>query len=51
MSLEEAQTLIMSARIQLGMVDPAGLEAPEAEAEDGGEAVVDGGAPEGEARA
>ena len=29
MSLEEAQTLIMTARIQLGWVDPADLEQPE----------------------
>ena len=32
MTLEEAQELVMRARVQLGMVDPAALE-PEAEAE------------------
>jgi N utilization substance protein A len=32
MSLEEAQTLVMNARIQLGWVDPADLEAAAAEA-------------------
>jgi N utilization substance protein A len=40
MSLEEAQHLIMTARIQLGWVDPADLEQPEGEdldAEDGDE--------------
>ena len=37
-SLEEAQNLVMTARIQLGWVDPAELEAEEAaEAEEGGE--------------
>ncbi|MEL6516643.1 MAG: transcription termination factor NusA [Pseudomonadota bacterium] len=36
-SLEEAQTMVMTARIQLGWVDPAELEA-EAAAEDGEEA-------------
>ena len=37
-SLEEAQNLVMTARIQLGWVDPAELEAQEAaEAEEGGE--------------
>lgn len=34
MSLEEAQTLIMTARIGLGWVDPADLETKEEEAED-----------------
>ncbi len=41
MSLEEAQTLVMTARIQLGWVDPADLEAEgeaEEETEEGGEA-------------
>lgn len=33
-SLEEAQHLVMTARIQLGWVDPADLEAEEAEGED-----------------
>ena len=33
MSLEEAQTLVMTARIQLGWVDPAELESSEADAE------------------
>ncbi len=37
MSLEEAQTLIMNARVQLGWVDPADLEAAAAEAEAEGE--------------
>ena len=36
MSLEEAQTLIMRARVQIGMVDAADLEAEAAEEEDGG---------------
>ena len=35
MSLEEAQTLVMTARIQLGWVDPADLVADEAEAKEG----------------
>ena len=38
--LEEAQALVMTARIQLGWVDPAELEAAEedeAETEEGGE--------------
>ncbi|SOB95132.1 transcription termination factor NusA [Rhodobacter maris] len=34
MSLEDAQTLIMTARIQLGWVDPSELETAEAEEED-----------------
>ncbi|MGB7242226.1 MAG: transcription termination factor NusA [Sulfitobacter sp.] len=34
MSLEEAQTLIMTARVQLGWVDPADLETDEPEGED-----------------
>ena len=34
-SLEEAQHMVMTARIQLGWVDPAELEAEEAEGEDG----------------
>ncbi|QIE46116.1 transcription termination/antitermination protein NusA [Pseudohalocynthiibacter aestuariivivens] len=34
-SLEEAQDMVMTARILLGWVDPADLEAEEAEAEDG----------------
>ena len=33
MSLEEAQTLVMNARVQLGWVDPADLVAQETEAE------------------
>ncbi len=36
-SLEEAQDLVMTARIMLGWVDPAELEAEAAEAEDDGE--------------
>ena len=32
MSLEEAQTLVMNARVQLGWVDPADLVPAEAEA-------------------
>jgi N utilization substance protein A len=40
-SLEEAQNLVMTARIQLGWVDPAELEAEEpVEAEEGGEEEV-----------
>jgi N utilization substance protein A len=35
MSLEEAQTLVMTARIQLGWVDPADLVADEAEGKEG----------------
>ncbi len=35
MSLEEAQTLIMTARVQLGWVDPAELEAEAEDEEDG----------------
>jgi N utilization substance protein A len=35
MSLEEAQHLVMTARIQLGWVDPADLVTEEEEAEDG----------------
>ncbi len=35
MSLEEAQTLVMSARVQLGWVDPADLEPKEPEEDDG----------------
>jgi len=35
MSLEEAQTLVMTARIQLGWVDPADLVADKAEGEEG----------------
>ena len=34
-SLEEAQNLVMTARIMLGWVDPADLEAEEEEAEEG----------------
>ena len=34
-SLEEAQSLVMTARIQLGWVDPSDLEAKEEESEDG----------------
>jgi N utilization substance protein A len=34
-SLEEAQTMVMTARIQLGWVDPADLEAEAEESEDG----------------
>jgi len=42
MSLEEAQVLVMTARIQLGWVDPADLEpAEEADAEDADEADQD----------
>ncbi len=37
MSLEEAQTMVMTARVMLGWVDPAELEA-DAEAEDGADA-------------
>ena len=37
MSLEEAQHLIMTARIQLGWVDPADLEADEDETDGEGE--------------
>jgi N utilization substance protein A len=37
MSLEEAQTLVMNARVQLGWVDPADLVPAEAEAEAGEE--------------
>ncbi|ARE40658.1 Transcription termination protein NusA [Rhodovulum sp. P5] len=36
-SLEEAQTLVMTARIQLGWVDPAELESDEEEDEEAGE--------------
>jgi N utilization substance protein A len=36
MSLEEARTLVMNARVQLGWVDPADLEAA-AEAAEGAE--------------
>jgi transcription termination/antitermination protein NusA len=51
MSLEEAQTLIMSARVQLGWVDPADLAPAEAEEEAGespetGESIETGEAPE-----
>ena len=38
-SLEEAQNLVMTARIQLGWVDPADLEPEEAEEAEAGEAV------------
>ena len=37
MSLEEAQTLVMNARVQLGWVDPSELEAAAEEAGDAGE--------------
>jgi transcription termination/antitermination protein NusA len=40
MSLEEAQTLVMNARVQLGWVDPADLAKPEDET--GGEDVAEG---------
>ncbi len=43
MSLEEAQTLIMTARVHLGWVEASALEAPE---EEGDEAAADGEAPE-----
>ncbi|RVV97879.1 transcription termination/antitermination protein NusA [Mesobaculum littorinae] len=36
-SLEEAQTMVMTARIQLGWVDPAEMEADEADADDDAE--------------
>ena len=37
MSLEEAQDLVMTARIMLGWVDPEELEAEAAEGEEAGE--------------
>ena len=37
MTLEQAQDLVMTARIMLGWVDPAELEAESAEDEDAGE--------------
>ena len=46
-SLEEAQTMVMNARIQLGWVDPAELEAEGEEEDDEGIAVEGDG--EGEA--
>ncbi|WP_424967214.1 transcription termination factor NusA [Dinoroseobacter sp. S375] len=44
-SLEEAQLLVMTARVQLGWVDPADLE-PEAEEEASGEGDIEGSAEE-----
>jgi len=44
MSLEEAQHLVMTARILLGWVDPADLEAEEAEGEDDGAETEEAGA-------
>jgi transcription termination/antitermination protein NusA len=44
MSLEEAQNLVMTARIQLGWVDPADLEPKEAEGEEGDESETTEGA-------
>ncbi|MGY3438584.1 MULTISPECIES: transcription termination factor NusA [unclassified Marinovum] len=47
MSLEEAQKMVMTARIELGWVDPAELEGDEDEtAEDGEETVAEAGAAE-----
>ncbi len=43
-SLEEAQNMVMTARILLGWVDPADLEADEAEGEEGEDAVEEAGA-------
>ncbi len=43
-SLEEAQNMVMTARILLGWVDPADLEAEEAEGEEGEDAVEEAGA-------
>jgi N utilization substance protein A len=51
MSLEEAQTLVMNARVQLGWVDPADLEAMRAAAEEGEESEAAEGAGEEEERA
>ncbi len=42
--LEEAQAMVMTARIQLGWVDPAELEAEEAEGEEDGETHEEAGA-------
>jgi len=49
MSLEEAQVLVMTARIQLGWVDPADLlpDEPEEESDGDGEEAADGKKPEG----
>ncbi|MFT3975125.1 MAG: transcription termination factor NusA [Amaricoccus sp.] len=44
MSLEEAQTLVMNARVQIGWVDAADLVQPEDEAEDEADASEDGDA-------
>ena len=41
MGLEEAQTLVMNARVQLGWVDPATLASPEEEGAADGEAAED----------
>jgi N utilization substance protein A len=38
MSLEEAQNLVMTARVMLGWVDPADLASDEAEAAEGADA-------------
>ncbi len=43
-SLEEAQNMVMTARILLGWVDPADLEADEAEGEEGEDTVEEAGA-------
>ncbi len=43
-SLEEAQNMVMTARILLGWVDPADLEVEEAEGEEGEDAVEEAGA-------
>ncbi len=49
MSLEEAQLLIMRARVQIGMVDAADLEPEEAEEADGTEESAEDGAPDADA--
>jgi len=51
MSLEEAQALIMRARVQIGMIDAADLEAEETEEADGTEESAEDGAPDAEAAA
>ena len=48
MSLEEAQTLIMNARVQLGWVDPADLVKAEEPGEDDGEDTGEAGPAEEE---
>ncbi|AUH33647.1 transcription termination factor NusA [Paracoccus tegillarcae] len=43
-SLEEAQTMVMTARVMLGWVDPTELEGPAEDAEDAGETAQEAGA-------